>query len=146
MSKGVELKSSATEQEFVSVKHNWKSAESNVLCVSLWTQTNMTINGLLGYESSPDIKYTQIYQLINFKYSLKKPITVKLIKTSRGEVIGDIEELELYSFGDNEFDVLRELNEELTDLFEDLLSISDGDLGKFPRKWKSLLKEYIAID
>jgi len=145
MSIGVEWKSSATEQEFVFVKPNWISVESDILRFSRWTQTNMTVNGLLECGGIQDIKYTQIYKLINFNYTLKKPINVKIIKSSSGDVIGDIEELELYSFGDDEFDVLRELNEELTDLFEDLLSIEYENLGTFPKKWKSILKNYINI-
>ncbi len=58
-------------------------------------------------------------------------------------VIGDIEELELYSYGDSQFEVLRELNEELVSLFEDLIGMEDRNLGKYPKKWKSILNKYI---
>ncbi len=85
---------------------------------------------------------TTIDTLINFNYELRNPIKVKIIKDTSG-VIGDIEELELYSFGNNEFEVLRELNEELTVLFEDLIEIEDKNLGDFPKKWKSILNRYI---
>lgn len=88
------------------------------------------------------IKSIAIDTLINFNYTLKKPIEVKIINNING-VTGDIEELELYSFGDNEFEVLRELNEELVDLFEYLIGIENKNLGKFPKKWKSILKKYI---
>jgi hypothetical protein len=88
------------------------------------------------------IEQTTIDTLINFNYTLKKPIKVKIIKSTSG-VIGDIEELELYSFGNNEFEVLRELNEELVTFFEDLIEIGDKNLGKFPKKWKSILSRYI---
>ena len=66
------------------------------------------------------VEQTTIDTLINFNYTLRKPIKVKIIKDTSG-VIGDIEELELYSYGDNEFEVLRELNEEVVSLFEDLI-------------------------
>lgn len=88
------------------------------------------------------VKYTTINTLINFNYTLKKPIKVKIIEDRSG-VIGDIEELELYSFGSNEFEVLRELNEELVILFEDLIEMENRNLGKFPKKWKSILIRYI---
>ena len=55
----------------------------------------------------------------------------------------NIEELEVYSYGDSEFEVLRELNEELVSLFEDLIGMEDKKLGKHPRKWKSILNKYI---
>lgn len=85
---------------------------------------------------------TEIDTLINFNYTLIKPIKVKIIKNTSG-VIGDIEELELYSYGDNEFEVLRELNEEVVSLFEDLIEMEDKNLGKYPKKWKSILNQYI---
>lgn len=85
---------------------------------------------------------TTIDTLINFNYELRNPIKVKIIKSTSG-VIGDIEELELYSFGDSEFEVLRELNEEVVSLFEDLIEMKNKNLGKYPRKWKSILNQYI---
>lgn len=86
---------------------------------------------------------TTIDTLINFQYKLNTPIKVKIVKNSQG-IIGEIEDLELYSFGDNEFEVLRELNEDVTYLFEDLVNMKDENLGKFPKKWKYLLKQYIT--
>ncbi len=88
------------------------------------------------------IRYTTIDTLINFNYTLKTPIEVEIIEDISG-VIGDIEELELYSYGDSEFEVLRELNEELVSLFEDLIGMEDKNLGKYPKKWKSILNQYI---
>ncbi len=88
------------------------------------------------------VNQTTIDTLINFNYTLKKPIKVKIIKSTSG-IIGDIEELELYSFGDSEFEVLRELNEEVVSLFEDLIEMEDKNLGKYPKKWKSILNQYI---
>lgn len=96
-----------------------------------------------NYKEIETVKYTKINKIINFNYTLKQPIEVKIIKKINGDVIGDIEELELYSFGNDEFEVLRELNEDLTDLFEDLINVEDQKLGKFPKKWKAILKKYI---
>jgi hypothetical protein len=83
----------------------------------------------------------QIETLTNFKYNLKKPITVNIVR-DKFDYIGDIPELELYSYGSNKFEVLRELNEEITELFEKLISMKEDELGKFPKKWKNILEEY----
>jgi len=84
----------------------------------------------------------QINTLINFKYYLKKPINVK-IKRDKYEYIGDVPELGIYSFGFNKFEVLREINEEITDLFDEIVNIPDNKLGRCPKKWKKILKDYI---
>jgi hypothetical protein len=143
-----EIKSSETSQNiFVTNKPSWSSIESNALYLFNWTQTSLldytNLHGVVKDEDIQSVEYTQIDKLINFNYTLRKPIKVRIIKNLSGEVIGDIEELELYSFGNNEFEVLREINEELTDLFEDLRDVGDDNLGKFPKKWKAILKKYI---
>jgi hypothetical protein len=138
-----EIKSSGTKQKFILVKTSRTPKERNVFRSFTWTQTSMPDWLFVKGGDIQDIRYTHINKLINFNYTLRKPIKVKIIKNLSGEVIGDIEELELYSFGDDEFEVLRELNEELTDLFEDLLDIADKNLGEFPQKWKSILQKYI---
>jgi len=143
-----EIKSTGTRNgNYLPEKDSWTSVENNVFWSFDWTQSSF-----LDYRSPcsnvkdgdiQSVEYTQIDKLINFNYTLSKPIKVRIIKNLRGEVIGDIEELELYSFGNDEFEVLRELNEELTDLFEDLINVEDQNLGKIPRKWKATLKKYL---
>lgn len=132
---------------YLPAKDSWTSVEKNIFLSLNWTQSSF-FNYMSPYSNLQDgdiqsVRYTQIYKLINFNYTLRKPIKVKIIKNFNGEVIGDIEELELYSFGNDEFEVLRELNEELTDLFEDLINVEDQNLGKIPRKWKATLKKYL---
>jgi hypothetical protein len=87
----------------------------------------------------------QIEKLIDAKYSLKKPITVNIkIDKQNYEYVGDIPELELYSYGIDKLEVLRELNEELTELFEKLINMNENKLGKFSKKWKNILKKYVG--
>jgi len=85
---------------------------------------------------------TEITTLINFNYELIKPIPVKLL-INDGEVTGSIKELDIYSFANTEFEVLREINEDETELFEELLSLNSEQFGKKPKKWKKKLREYI---
>jgi hypothetical protein len=142
-------KSTTTEQQF---KEDAALSPYDGLkyTVFLFFDNSTTQSSILNYDNPTLIcdkeveivRYTTIDTLINFNYTLKKPIEVKIIEDISG-VIGDIEELELYSFGNNEFEVLRELNEELTVLFEDLIEIEDKNLGDFPKKWKSILNRYI---
>ena len=128
---------------------NSSGSSGTVLHVDTGTQSSALNCVAFGenYEVSAtheNMKYIEINNLINFNYSLKRPIEVKIITNIFGEVIGDIEELELYSFGNDEFEVLRELNEDLTDLFEELINLRNENLGKYPKKWKKLLKKYIG--
>lgn len=102
------------------------------------------ITNATGKFKHKSVRVTYINTLINFKYELKKPIPVRLIREGN-ELIGEINELEMYSFGNDEFEVLKELNEEITELFEMLINIEDSNLGKYPKNWKSTLKQYIQI-
>jgi len=98
----------------------------------------------LNYSSTDNLKETEkIDTLINFNYKLKKPITIYM-KMNKYEYFGEIPDLELYSYGSTKFEVLREINEELTDLFEKIVNIDDKMLGKYPKKWKNILLEYIT--
>ena len=149
MSTIAEIKSTGTKNgNYLPEKDSWTSVENNIFRPFDWTQSSF-----LDYRSPcsnaqdgdiQSVKYTEIDKLINFNYALSKPIKVRIIKNLRGEVIADIKELELYSFGNDEFEVLRELNEELTDLFEDLRDIGDDNLGKLPKKWRSILEKHIS--
>lgn len=87
-------------------------------------------------------RVTHIRTLIDFRYALKRPIPVRL-RYYGTEAIGIIDEFELHSFGKNEFEVLRELNEDITDLFEELIGMDERNLGKFPKIWKSNFNKYI---
>lgn len=149
MSTIAEIKSTGTKYgNYLTEKDSWTSVENNIFRSFDWTQSSF-----LDYRNPcsnvqdgdiQSVKYIEIDKLINFNYTLSKPIKVRIIKNLRGEVIGDIKELELYSFGNDEFEVLRELNEELTDLFEDLRDIGDDNLGKLPKKWRSILEKHIS--
>lgn len=94
-------------------------------------------------EIPKDLGSEYINNLINFNYELLKPIEVKM-KEVRGEFIGSIDELELHAWGDDRHLVLREINENLTRLFEKLISIDDRNLGKYPKNWKKILNSYVT--
>ena len=90
------------------------------------------------------INFVKLDTLINFKYDLKKPIEVIVIKEG-SDVIGEIADLGIYAFGKNEFEVLREINFDLTELFEEIMKLTDAQLGKRPKYWKKILSNYISM-
>ncbi len=88
------------------------------------------------------ISYTQLDDLYHPNYQLKKPLEVKFIQEG-SELIGEIEILALYSFGEDKFSILKDLISDVIELFEDITKMDDNQLGKYPRKWKDILKNYI---
>jgi hypothetical protein len=87
-------------------------------------------------------KLIEINSLECSGYILKKPFYIKIL---RGEdtLVGEIEELELYAFGDNNEEIIHELKMDLVDLYEHYCSINNEKLGDKPRKWKKILCEKI---
>jgi hypothetical protein len=75
-------------------------------------------------------------------YILKKPFFIKILK-GEDMLVGEIEELELYAFGDKKEEIIHELKMDLVDLYEHYRSINNEKLGKKPRKWKDILCEKI---
>lgn len=45
----------------------------------------------------------------------------------------------------SDFEVLREINQDLTDLFDELTSLTNEQLGKKPKKWKNILSTHIKL-
>ena len=87
-------------------------------------------------------KLIEINSLESSGYILKKPFCIKIL---RGEdtLVGEIEELELYAFGDNKEEIIHELKMDLVDLYEHYRSINNKKLGEKPVKWKKILFEKI---
>ncbi|MBU1087988.1 MAG: hypothetical protein KKD05_10810 [Candidatus Omnitrophica bacterium] len=135
---------SATESNSVQVHMNSASFAYYLNIPFLFSASSeVFIEGENRCINETDILYTKIDTLINFNYKLKRAFEVKITKTG-DEVLGEIEELELYSFGNNEFETLRELNQNLTEMYEYLSSKNDANLGKFPLNWKRILSSHIS--
>ena len=101
------------------------------------------IRSYFDIESSKIPKYKiPITDLINFNYQLKKPINVS-VEFIDDEYFGYIDELEIYAYADTEHKMLREINHDLSDLFNLLVDNPKYELGKKPKNWKKILSEYI---
>lgn len=104
-----------------------------------------TIQEYFVHNESKDLyspELIDLYDLIDHRFKLKKPIQVKITRDEL-DTIGEINELGIYAFGNSQFEVLREINKDVTELFEELFNISENQLGKLPRKWKETLLEYV---
>ena len=97
-------------------------------------------NDLINSEKSIELN-----DLIDYKYQLTKPLIVE-IKRDETDFIGEIKELDIYAFGDTEFEVLREINRDVTELFEEIFNLNENQLGSKPLKWKTFLSEYVKRD
>lgn len=93
-------------------------------------------------EKTPQVVSTKIFELASDTYTLKSPVDV-VLKTYPEEIIALVPDLEVYGEGINEMDALNDLGMELIDLFEDLNSFGDNELGKYPLKWKRIINSLI---
>lgn len=104
-----------------------------------------TILEYLFHNESKDLDSPELIDLndlIDYRYKLIKPIQVKITRDEL-DTIGEINELGIYAFGNSQFEVLREINKDVSELFEELFSINENQLGTLPRKWKETLLEYV---
>lgn len=93
------------------------------------------------------LNYTKcdyINDLNDDKYIVGKEISVIVEKDENNEIICDIPELELYSFGATKEESIKQLKIDIIELFDDLVKIPDSKLGIAPIKWKKFLKEHIV--
>jgi hypothetical protein len=89
--------------------------------------------------NSPAIIPSKMYSLPSEEYELKAPVDV-IFQIYPDEAMAVIPELELYGEGRTEMDALSDLKLELMDLYENLNSMSDDELGESPREWKKTLQ------
>lgn len=87
--------------------------------------------------------YAYIEQLEGSKYKIIKPLRVR-VQTDFNEFIGSIDELDIYSFGDDYKEIINEIIEDIIELIEELHFLSDKQLGKKPLKWKKFLSEHVT--
>jgi len=85
---------------------------------------------------------TKIYDLGSEEYMLREPLYV-IYEYLQGEVLAVVPELELYGEGLVETEALIDLKNEIIDLFEDLDSTPDNELGDIPKVWKRILNRII---
>lgn len=110
------------------------------------SKTNIDITGKTTSATNNNekniIESIDITELIDSKYELIKPINANIIRDGL-DYIGEIPELKIYAFGDSYLETLREINKDITELFEELDNLNKEQLGKDPTKWKEILSHYV---
>lgn len=123
------------------------SSEGKVVMLSSKkTEAKLSKQSAIGIEDvfrNRDMFFTRtITDLDSDSYRVKKPIKY-IIEYIEGEVIGDVEELEIYSFGVTLNEVIRVIKQEIIELYDELINKNDEKLGYKPRKWKNYLINHI---
>ena len=86
-------------------------------------------------------KIVPINTLQNPKYILIKPVYVT-IEMEKDVIIASFDDIEVFAYGDTEFEAINQLCEEIINIYEDLREDREN-LGKFPKKWLAFLEEVI---
>jgi len=97
--------------------------------------TNIPFSPNLGI---PKMQLYSFSKSNNEKYSLKKPL-VALISEKEGEFKVEYPLLELYAFNEDKNEAIKELMDDFFDLCDDILPLSDAELGRHPKYWKEEL-------
>jgi len=79
--------------------------------------------------------------LRNDKYFLKSPIYIS-VEYSDDKVIASFDDIEVFAYGDTEYEAINLLCIEIVQVFEDLKEDSKN-LGELPKTWFSILNDII---
>ena len=77
---------------------------------------------------------------------LRSPISVWVQKDDDGQVLAEIPEFEVVGEGAVEPDALADAMSYLKELYEDLMSTPDDELGNLPMRWKRVLRNLVFDD
>ena len=92
----------------------------------------------LEYDINPTVISTKIYDLNDDNYHLKESLDI-VLEIYPDEVIALMPELELTGDGRNPIEAIRELKNEILDLYDELIDTPNEELGKFLKSRKRTL-------
>jgi len=90
----------------------------------------------------PIIKNAVLRDLNSRKYSLKENIEF-LIEECPDETIAQWPEVEIFGHGVTQPEAILDLKNEVIDLYEELLTSKQKELGKLPKMWLRILNQVI---
>lgn len=93
-------------------------------------------------EERPIIYTTKINELLTKEYSLSGPLDI-VIEKYDDEYIAKIPEIEIFGYGVTESESIISLKREIIDLYEELDTSDESELGVLPAMWKSILSKMI---
>ena len=85
---------------------------------------------------------TNLYTSNDKKYTFYPPIPVNVVFED-GEFIASIDKLDLFSYSENYNEVIEEINDEVMDVYLDLIELPEDKLGKHPKNWLNYLNKRI---
>jgi hypothetical protein len=91
-----------------------------------------------------NLKIVPLNSLRDDQYSLKYPIYIT-IEYEDDHVIAAFDDVEAFAYSDNEFEAVDLLCKEIVMLYSDLVENEDN-LGPLPRKWLSILRDFIQCN
>ena len=87
----------------------------------------------------------RIWSIAGAGFSLTDAISVDIDEDEDG-LVGRIDDLGLYAFGESIPQIMAELQADIVDLYEDLSEVPDDTLGSRPRAWKQYLLVHTVAD
>jgi hypothetical protein len=90
------------------------------------------------------IKIIALNSLRDEKYSLKCPIYIT-IEYENEHVIASFDDVEAFAYADNEFEAVDLLCREIIVLYNELMEDKEN-LGPLPKKWLSILDDFIKCN
>ena len=93
------------------------------------------------FADRPIIKETQLFD-IGEGFLVLSPIPVVLEETEE-EVAASFPEVEVFAVGTGEAEAIHKLKIVISELFLELVSAPDSELGKIPKSWKRILTRLI---
>lgn len=94
-------------------------------------------------QEKPTFYTIKLYDLGNKKYNLKGPIDV-VIEAYEDEFIAKFSELEIFGAANTESEAILELKKEIIDLYDELFTSAEKDLGPLPQMWRRILLKLIS--
>lgn len=115
--------------------------------MSVEAETTIFLGDLFSSKSiRPSEKWsTQIRDLGEEQYKLLTPLTIIIEEYPPDEtVMARYPEFELFGEARTESEAIKQLKEEILDLFDELTELHPTELGDLPLSWKRILKTIIA--
>ncbi len=94
---------------------------------------------------SESVLMLRIDCLVSPKYEVFVPLYAT-ITNDGDEYKALLPELELYAFAENPEDAFLELLQEVEDLCDEMLALTDDRLGRDPKKWREFLSDHISLN
>lgn len=95
-------------------------------------------------EIPPTAYPMRLWELNSSRYNLKHSVNVVIEEYPDNEFIAHWHDVEAIGFGESKEETIDSLKQDIVDLYEDLTTVDDNELGKLPFRAKKILKQSIC--